>query len=920
MSQEPHTQQGLFPESSPDLSDRTSTKPPDHKHVKSPLQRQFSVVKRNAITLRALPQALGQGIANAAKGQKHSHSSRSPEMSQTHKSEGEKKRRFSGSGRAKSKSGGKGKNVNSGELGEQEKTSWSPVNKRRAPDTRLDGESDDVEDNKQDDVINVTFSMDGPRKMSMTSSPTFDLVSHQEHDKMEKMKEKPFALKKNNDERTTNEEDELESSPANLFFSFKEELLKRATESKTNNFSEGDKVTNDSKLLNGCEHDDVSPEDNGRENGDSPENDLDSHDSDLKEENLAKDNKRKCSEAGSVNSNSTRSVGSRNTSVSDEIEPPIAPKSVQKLRQKFLNINDMIDVKHKNNLAKKSVEIQRELRSISAWKQQSIPSTRKASVNSTGKTTELKKPRKSVKELRKMYSEGKAVKEKSDLVRSKSLSSATMERKSSEPETTDISPQEAVEKCDSTKLETEDSSTSCTDADNSSHSKDVDNSSQSKDGDNSSQSKDVDNSSQSKDVNSATGNEEDNDENGSCAKTGNIVVINIDYVQGKIGDIVVNDNQISGMSHETRTCTVIKSDDDSSKVPSLQIEPASPDSSNGERCSPGLKRHAASHDSGIDMPSYMQSNLPGSVPDDKIPAGNLKVAAEFSFPGNGPSVLSPDKLLSNETVSDLQASADNPLSPATDYSPEVLWSLPLSVDNRASLTDTSSSCSSPRISVIIAQEASTTKINSRFFTVETMEPWDFEEYRIAEEHQCVMEVEGEFCFGREKSKTSRAEREAIFSLHRDAKSRSCNSNDLIKEEEITLSPSEIDLELQTLEALHRNLERRGVEIEHSLRESMDCKYGTVLVGSFLLYFYLVKFAFRPTPLELIPVSIAMKPLGELPCLNEMLVHCRLSPSILSGCPNSCWHLFYTFILLGRATILYHIYCSVPGHLGVPVNW
>ncbi|KAJ7372669.1 filamin binding [Desmophyllum pertusum] len=583
VSQEPHTQQGLSPESSPDLSDRTSTKPPDNKHVKSPLQRQFSVVKRNAITLRALPQALGQGIANAAKGQKHSHSSRSPEMSQTHKSEGEKKRRFSGSGRAKSKSGGKGKNVNSGELGEQEKTSWSPVNKRRAPDTRLDGESDDVEDNKQDDVINVTFSMDGPRKMSMTSSPTFDLVSHQEHDKMEKMKEKPFALKKNNDERTTNEEDELESSSANLFFSFKEELLKRATESKTNNFSEGDKVTNDSKLLNGCEHDDVSPEDNGRENGDSPENDLDSHDSDLKEENLAKDNKRKCSEAGSVNSNSTRSVGSRNTSVSDEIEPPIAPKSVQKLRQKFLNINDMIDVKHKNNLAKKSVEIQRELRSISAWKQQSVPSTRKASVNSTGKTTELKKPRKSVKELRKMYSEGKAVKEKSDLVRSKSLSSATMERKSSEPETTDISPQEAVEKCDSTKLETEDSSTSCTDADNSSHS-------HSKDGDNSSQSKDVDNSSQSKDVNSATGNEEDSDENGSCAKTGNIVVINIDYVQGKIGDIIVNDNQISGMSHETRTCTVIKSDDDSSKVPSLQIEPASPDSSNGERCFSGFEK------------------------------------------------------------------------------------------------------------------------------------------------------------------------------------------------------------------------------------------------------------------------------------------------------------------------------------------
>ena len=151
------------------------------------------------------------------------------------------------------------------------------------------------------------------------------------------------------------------------------------------------------------------------------------------------------------------------------------------------------------------------------------------------------------------------------------------------------------------------------------------------------------------------------------------------------------------------------------------------------------------------------------------------------------------------------------------------WTLPLTVGSTTSLTDTSSSCSSPRMSVIIAQEASSTKINSRFFTVETMEPWDFEEYRIAEEHQCVMEVEGEFSFGKEKSKTSKAEREAISSLHRDAKIGGYNDTDLIKEDEVTLSPADIDLELQALETQHGILERRGVDIEHSLRETMGRK-------------------------------------------------------------------------------------------------
>ena len=824
VSQEPHTQQNQSPKSSPDLSDRNSAKPPDHEQVKSPLQRQFSVVKRNAITLPALPQALSQRKADVDKGPKHSNS---PEMSPGRKSEGEKKRRFSGSRRAKGRREGKGKDVSSGEPGEQEKT-WSPLNKRRAPDTRLVDESDNVE-NDSGNKSEVSMAL---------SSAKSDLFSNEEQEEEEHADKKPFALKKQDQQMTTKE------ASANLFFSFKEELLKRATESM---------VTEGSKLLNGCDHvlseisndnDKTKLENHLRGKGDFSENELGSF-SDMKEENLVKDNERKYSEgSSSINSDSTKSVGSHKTSASDEIEPSVTPKSVQKLREKFLNINDMIEEKHKNNLAKKSHEIQRELRCISAWKQQTdshVATSRKLSINSAGKTAELKKPnvganRRSVKELRKMYmagggSEGKAAKGK--LL---PQSSVSMERKSSGPETSNISSDNAEEKCDTTEPENEDISALDKDFDNSSPTKDVDNSPQSDHDDNSSQFKNVDNnSSQFRDVESVAGLEEHTrkyDRNEPCDD--HTVVINVDHIDGKKeGSNVATDNQsplssenVGSMSHETRTYTIIKSKDVSNEVPSLHIEPASPESSNGERrTSPGLKRHAASHDSGIDMPSYAHSNLLGSSPDEKIPAGNLKVSAEFSFPGTGTSVLTPSERLPNETDGHPQAS-DRPLSPGSD-SPEVLWSLPLSVGNRASLTDTSSSCSSPRMSVIIAQEASTTKINSRFFTVETMEPWDFEDHCIAEEHQCVMEVEGEFSFGREKSKTSRAERDAIFSLRGDAKSGSFNSTDLIKEEEITLSPSEIDSELQSLEALHRELERRGVEIEHSLRESMDCKYGTI---------------------------------------------------------------------------------------------
>lgn len=829
MSQEQPTQPSLSPKSSPNLSDKNSSKPPEQEQDKSSLQRQFSVVKRNAITLPALPQALNQKKSAVHKGPKHSHAT---------KNEGEKKRRFSGGGRVKGKLGGKGRGAYSGEPSKQEKMSWSPVNKRRAPDTSSAAKHDSVE-NKNAGTTKV-FNIDEPSTVPLTSSPKFDLLSNKEQVEGKKILAKPFELKKHDEDRTTKE------ASQNLFFSFKEELLKRATESKG---AEGGKV------LNGSEH--VLPEtsnvkdekilDNDeRGEGNYSENDLDSCDGCLKEEDLLND-KRKCSEdSSSVNSDSTKSVGSHKTSVSDETEPQVTAKSVQKLREKFLNINDMIEVKHKNNLAKKSFEIQRELRCISAWKQQTdsnAATTRKLSGSGAGKTGELKKPnlgasRRSVKELRKMYmaggsSENKAARGKSNVVRSKSFQSSTsIELKAiNRPETTDITAVGAGEKCDSTGLKAEDNQASCKDVDDDyASTTNVDNSHHSNGAENSLESTDPnDNSSLSRD-----GVKEDtvSDRKESCDAAEHIVVINVDSNRGKTEGTVAADSQSplslenpGSMCDETKSYTVIKSGA-SNEVPSLHIEPASPESLNGERRSPGLKRHAASHDSGIDMPSYTQNNLLSSVPDGKIPAGNLKVAAEFSFPEIGGSVLTPSEQVLNETSKDLQTS-NHPLSPGSDYSPEVLWSLPLSPGNRTSLTDTSSSCSSPRMSVIIAQESSTTKINSRFFTVETMEPWDFEDHRIAEEHQCVMEVEGEFCFGREKSRTSRAEREAIFSLRGDSKTGSFNSADLIKEEEITLSPSEIDSELQSLEVLHRDLERRGVEIEHSLRESMDCKYGMI---------------------------------------------------------------------------------------------
>ena len=820
-AQQKQTEEGPSPESSPNLSDNNSTKPSD----KIPLQRQFSVVKKNAITLAALPQPLTQGKPRVMKSQKQSHSSQRYDRSQAKRIEpGEKKRRFSGGGRPRKKRDGKGRYFDSEELGDQGNSSWSPENKRRAPDISLvDDESDSVK-NSSSEVVSKTLSVKVPDDSSGISLPKSLFVSEEQQEEEEKLKQKP------DDQRSTKEP---ESPSVNLLFSFKEELLKRATEGKMD--SDDDKVAKEGDT------DCVTPEFSNQEpktklgnsktgDSDSLENESDSHVRNSKEDNLEKpDNQHKCSDSSvqSDSTKSTKSVSSRKTSVSEESEPSTAAKGVQRLREKFLNINDMIDEKHKNNLAKKSVEIQRELRCVSAWKQQTEShqvTSRKHSISS-GKAAEVKKPsfgtsRRSVKELRKMYmdngsSERKSVERKSDIVPSKSdNSSAGIEQKSNitvTKKTVDFPSSESKEKSDSSELGSEESTEQADD--------------------HTTGSKDNNNSSDSRDTEFVTLPDTSTDRLQSIDANDNIVIINVDHTQQD--ESVSSDSQISGGPPSTENdYSETKSDQVSSEVPSLQVEPASPHSPNHEQNSPGLKRHSASHDSGIDMPLYTQSNFQRSLSaDDKMSARNLKVAAEFSFSGSDSSVSPTEKQLPRESLKDLQTSGD-PSSPGIGYLPEIQWSLPLSSEHRASFSGSSSSCSSPRMSIIIAQEAATTKINSRFFTVETMEPWDLEYHRIAEEHQCVMEVEGEFCFGRENSKTSRAERDAIFSL-RDAKNHGCNSTDLIKEEEITLSPAEIDTELQSLEALHRELERRGVKIEHNLRESMDCKYAIVSPAWFI---------------------------------------------------------------------------------------
>ena len=804
--------------------------PTDNSHVndspgqeKSSLQRQFSIVKRNTIRLNALPQTLGKDTV--AKSQKHTHSSKKPSLSQ-HRGKGEKKRRFSGNGRGKSKGDGKGKYVRSQD---HEKVSWSPEHKRQAPETQLR--------NGMEEKVNVTgasLNKEETTKCSIPSSTQLDLVSKEKEVIVDKSKESLFS--KEDVKKITREDSVYEKPTENLFFSFKEELLKRAAvkdellkrttfkeellkrAAKSESNDDSNEAKNDSNIAdksklieNDCKPSLVASLQGGYEaknNNNVLEkiDFLEDHEkraeSNVQEEDRVTDSERKHSyerkySNASVNSDSTRGSGSRKGSILGDIDPSVVgPKSVQKLREKFLNINDMIDEKHKTIIARKSSEMQRELKCISAWKQQTdsqVTSSRRLSANFAGKTAETRKPtvssnRRSVKELRKMYMGSEAGKEKASdeipfRVRSKSMKAkVNMERKTSAPEAKAIS-----------------SGTKKTEPEIK--------------GENFGSSENADDESE----------ESLRKRSKSLNTNDNVVVIHVDNSQenrqgdNQMSESTPSSKETNNIPQKTVTYKVIKSEDVANDVPSLQVQPASPEPSTGDRSSPGLERHAASHDSGIDMPLYAQNN----VPDEKVSGESLKVSAVLSTAGNESSVLTPNEQLSNTSGADVQ---QNSLSPERDYSPvEVSWTLPLTVGSTASLTDTSSSCSSPRMSVIIAQEASSTKINSRFFTVETMEPWDFEEYRIAEEHQCVMEVEGEFSFGKEKSKTSKAEREAISSLHRDAKIGGYNDTDLIKEDEVTLSPAEIDLELQALETQHGILERRGVDIEHSLRETMGRK-------------------------------------------------------------------------------------------------
>ena len=804
--------------------------PTDNSHVndspgqeKSSLQRQFSIVKRNTIRLNALPQTLGKDTV--AKSQKHTHSSKKPSLSQ-HRGKGEKKRRFSGNGRGKSKGDGKGKYVRSQD---HEKVSWSPEHKRQAPETQLR--------NGMEEKVNVTgasLNKEETTKCSIPSSTQLDLVSKEKEVIVDKSKESLFS--KEDVKKITREDSVYEKPTENLFFSFKEELLKRAAvkdellkrttfkeellkrAAKSESNDDSNEAKNDSNIAdksklieNDCKPSLVASLQGGYEaknNNNVLEkiDFLEDHEkraeSNVQEEDKVTDSERKHSyerkySNASVNSDSTRGSGSRKGSILGDIDPSVVgPKSVQKLREKFLNINDMIDEKHKTIIARKSSEMQRELKCISAWKQQTdsqVTSSRRLSANFAGKTAETRKPtvssnRRSVKELRKMYMGSEAGKEKASdeipfRVRSKSMKAkVNMERKTSAPEAKAIS-----------------SGTKKTEPEIK--------------GENLGSSENADDESE----------ESLRKRSKSLNTNDNVVVIHVDNSQenrqgdNQMSESAPSSKETNSMPQKTVTYKVIKSEDVANDVPSLQVQPASPEPSTGDRSSPGLERHAASHDSGIDMPLYAQNN----VPDEKVSGESLKVSTVLSTVGNESPVLTSNEQLSNTSGVDVQ---QNSLSPERDYSPvEVSWTLPLTVGSTASLTDTSSSCSSPRMSVIIAQEASSTKINSRFFTVETMEPWDFEEYRIAEEHQCVMEVEGEFSFGKEKSKTSKAEREAISSLHRDAKIGGYNDTDLIKEDEVTLSPAEIDLELQALETQHGILERRGVDIEHSLRETMGRK-------------------------------------------------------------------------------------------------
>lgn len=164
------------------------------------------------------------------------------------------------------------------------------------------------------------------------------------------------------------------------------------------------------------------------------------------------------------------------------------------------------------------------------------------------------------------------------------------------------------------------------------------------------------------------------------------------------------------------------------------------------------------------------------------------------------------------------------LSPSSESSFSEAPQTPMSLTgeqwaSQTSLDDNSDNL--PKMSIVIAQEASSTKINSRYFTVETCESKD-RNVIIEDKEMDTVDIEGEFRFGDEGHKYTKAQQDILRSLSNCKITR--NKSDLVKDEEVFLSPLEIMDELHALGTLLTELEKRGVEMENMLRQSLTCKY------------------------------------------------------------------------------------------------
>ncbi|XP_020901537.1 F-actin-monooxygenase MICAL3 [Exaiptasia diaphana] len=123
----------------------------------------------------------------------------------------------------------------------------------------------------------------------------------------------------------------------------------------------------------------------------------------------------------------------------------------------------------------------------------------------------------------------------------------------------------------------------------------------------------------------------------------------------------------------------------------------------------------------------------------------------------------------------------------------------------------------PKMSIIIAQESSSTKINSRYFTVETCESKDRNVIMEDKEIETV-DIEGEFKFDDDGNKYTTAQQNVLRSFKNCKITR--DKSDLVKEEDVFLSPLEIIDELNALGTLLTELEKRGVKMEMLLRQSL----------------------------------------------------------------------------------------------------